>query len=136
MAQRDSLHGAMPEFTVPSYLLLRKWTDAASNADNPESLVRGLCGAVIGAGIFDSVCVNVILQEKALRGFMSHGREFDFETISGMPEDSSCASCWALSPGVHDVTSRLPAGLRADYKKRQFQDQLFWPSRFHANARS
>ena len=93
MAQRDSLHGAMPEFTVPSYLLLRKWTDAASNADNPESLVRGLCGAVIGAGIFDSVCVNVILQEKALRGFMSHGREFDFETISGMPEDSSC---WAL----------------------------------------
>lgn len=33
-----------------------------------------------------------------------------------LPEDSSCADCWALSEGVHDATTRLPAKLRDTYK--------------------
>ncbi|MDD2805391.1 MAG: hypothetical protein PHV33_07535 [Elusimicrobiales bacterium] len=32
-----------------------------------------------------------------------------------MPEDASCAACWALSPGTHDVSSRLPSDLRTTY---------------------
>jgi len=32
-----------------------------------------------------------------------------------MPEDSSCSGCWALAPGTHDVTQRLPVELRSKY---------------------
>lgn len=32
-----------------------------------------------------------------------------------LPEDSSCASCWALAPGTHDATSLIAQSLRDRY---------------------
>lgn len=33
-----------------------------------------------------------------------------------MPEDASCNACWALSPGIHDVSARLSEELREEMK--------------------
>jgi hypothetical protein len=32
-----------------------------------------------------------------------------------MPEDVSCDDCWALAPGVHDVSGRLSRAIGAEY---------------------
>lgn len=32
-----------------------------------------------------------------------------------LPEDSSCASCWALEEGAHEATTLLPSDFRAKY---------------------
>jgi len=72
----------------------------------------------------DKLRYDLSVETAALREHLKNYVTADTSIVSNapgfppwhMPEDSSCASCWALSPGVHDVTSRLPAGLRADYK--------------------
>ncbi|HBW22901.1 MAG: hypothetical protein A2X28_04145 [Elusimicrobia bacterium GWA2_56_46] len=32
-----------------------------------------------------------------------------------LPDDSSCANCWALAAGTHTVTNRLPLEMRQTY---------------------
>lgn len=92
MIPENSLHGTTPDFAVPAYFLLNRWLSTTAAATGSESLMKGLCESVVGTGVFDSVCLSVILPGGVFRGFLGQESKFNLEVF----EKPSDCGCWVL----------------------------------------